>query len=109
MSTKLKVVGTDAAVHLLDQLRAEHGPLMLFQSGGCCDGSAPILLKQGELATGADDVMLGEVAGVPVWIDGDQYRRWKEPEFLIDVGDGPAEGFSLSLPDLHLVSRTPEK
>ena len=88
-------------------MTAEHGPLMLFQSGGCCDGSSPILLKDGELPQGPNDVMLGEIAGTPFWIDGEQYRRWKQPEFLIDVGDGAAEGFSLSLPAAHLVTRSP--
>ncbi|KAF7961476.1 hypothetical protein AWV80_32730 [Cupriavidus sp. UYMU48A] len=35
-----RVVATAAALALIGELRARHGPLMFHQSGGCCDGSA---------------------------------------------------------------------
>ena len=47
-------------------------------------------------------MLLGEVATVPFYIDGEQYQRWDEPEFLLDVARGAPEGFSLGLPDAHL-------
>lgn len=102
------VTATAAALAMLDQLSSEHGPLMLFQSGGCCDGSSPILLKDGELSTGPNDVRLGEIGGVGFYVDSEQWERWKKPRFLIDVGAGPAMGFSLCMPDAHLVTRSPE-
>src|SRR6185436_4144256 len=37
-----KVTCTPEAAELIRALRAEHGPLMFHQSGGCCDGSAPM-------------------------------------------------------------------
>ena len=40
-------------------------------------------------------MLLGEVAGTPVYIDGDQDDRWGSPDLLIDVSPGPAMGFSL--------------
>lgn len=92
---------------MVRRLSAEHGPLALFQSGGCCDGSSPICLAQGELPPSANDLLLGEVAGAPFYVDSEQYERWGSPAFLIDAGAGPAEGFSLSLPDAHFVTRTP--
>ena len=39
MSVAAQVVATDAALAAIERLTAEHGPLMLFQSGGCCDGT----------------------------------------------------------------------
>jgi uncharacterized protein len=39
---------------------AMHGPLMFHQSGGCCDGSAPMCYPAGELKVGERDVLLGE-------------------------------------------------
>lgn len=45
--------------------------------------------------------------GAPFYVDCEQYERWGRPAFLIDAGWGPAEGFSLSLPDAHFVTRTP--
>lgn len=55
---------TPAACAELTRLRARHGPLMLFQSGGCCDGSSPLCVHEGELLVGSNDLRLGEVAGV---------------------------------------------
>jgi hypothetical protein len=95
------------AIELAERLMADHGPLASFQSGGCCDGSSPICLMLGELPPGPNDLPLGEIAGAPFNVDGDQYGRWGRPPFLVDVGPGPAEGFSLSLPDAHLVTRAP--
>ena len=84
-----------------------HGPLALFQSGGCCDGSLPLCLLADDLAPGPGDVLLGEVTGVPFYIDAEQFRRWGDPEFLLDVAGGAPEGFSLGLPNAHFVTLSP--
>ena len=47
------VAATPAALEVIDRLEAAHGPLMFFQSGGCCDGTSPLCLKDGELPLGA--------------------------------------------------------
>jgi uncharacterized protein len=81
---------------------------MFFQSGGCCDGTSPICLKDGELPAGPHDIRLGHIGGAPFYIDSDQYERWGAPHFLIDVSLGAAEGFSLEgLEGVHFVSRAP--
>jgi hypothetical protein len=65
-------------------------------------------MKDGELPLSPQDVRLGEIGGVPFYIDGEQYDRWGKPRFLIDVSPGAAEGFSLEgLGGVHFVSRTP--
>jgi uncharacterized protein (DUF779 family) len=38
---------------------------MFHQSGGCCDGSAPMCFNQEQFRLGANDVLLGEIAGCP--------------------------------------------
>jgi hypothetical protein len=91
----------------IERMTSEHGPIEIFQSGGCCDGTSPICLQAGELPSGPNDLLLGELAGAPFYVDREQYERWGRPSFLIDVGAGPAQGFSLSLPEAHLVTRTP--
>lgn len=48
---------------------ARGGPLMFVQSGGCCAGSTPMCFAAGEFLTGPGDVLLGEVAGWPFYID----------------------------------------
>jgi uncharacterized protein len=101
------VQATKAALEVIAHLEAAHGPLVLFQSGGCCDGTAPICLKDGELPPGPYDLQLGDVGGAPFYIDGDQYERWGKPAFLVDVSPGAAEGFSLeALEGVHFVTRT---
>jgi len=101
------VTATEAAIEAIERLRAEHGPLAFFQSGGCCDGSLPICLKDGELPPGTGDVLLGSVAGAPFYVDSEQYERWGSPSFLLDLRPGAAQGFSLSLPDAHFVTGPP--
>ena len=64
---------------MIDRLQAAHGPLMFFQSGGCCDGSSPMCLPEGELPLGAHDLLLGEIGGAPFYIDAEQYERWGRP------------------------------
>jgi hypothetical protein len=102
------VQATRAAVEVIDSLEEAHGPLMFFQSRGCCDGTSPICLEQGELMLSAHDVWLGDIGGAPFYIDGEQYERWGKPRFLIDVSPGSAEGFSLEgVHGVHFVTRTP--
>jgi uncharacterized protein (DUF779 family) len=86
------------------RLAYKHGPLAIFQSGGCCDGSLPLCLLASEMEPSPNDVRLGHVAGAPFYIDAEQYERWGEPQFLLDVADGAPEGFSLGEPDGHFVS-----
>jgi uncharacterized protein (DUF779 family) len=102
------VGATPGALEVIRRLEMVHGPLAFFQSGGCCEGSSAICLKDGELLAGPHDVRLGDLGGAPFYIDSDQYERWGTPRFLIDVAPGAAEGFSLEgLEGVHFVSRTP--
>lgn len=54
---------TEAALAKIADLVARFGPLMFHQSGGCCDGSAPMCFQRGELVLGERDVLLGEAGG----------------------------------------------
>ena len=98
MTTPL-VTATDSAARLIRELTARHGPLMFHQSGGCCDGSAPMCYPAGELRIGARDVLLGEIEGTPFYMGGDQYERWKHTRLTLDVVPGRGSGFSLEAPE----------
>ena len=53
------------------------------------------------------EIGMGEVAGAPFYINRDQYARWGQPQFVVDVAPGAAEGFSLEgLEGVHFVTRT---
>lgn len=92
------VRATPAAVELIGELRDIHGPLLFHQSGGCCDGSAPMCYPRDEFKIGRYDVKLGEVDGTPVYIGGQQYERWKHTRLIIDAVPGRGAGFSLEAP-----------
>jgi uncharacterized protein (DUF779 family) len=95
-----RVVATATAEALIERLAAMHGPLMFHQSGGCCDGSAPMCYPAGEFRVGAQDVLLGTVAdGVPVWIGASQFEYWRHTALKIDVVPGRGAGFSLEGPE----------
>ena len=94
-----RVRATDAALAAIGRLRARHGPLVFVQSGGCCDGSSPICLCEGEILLGPDDVLIGELAGCPFYVDREQYARWRRPSFVIDVAAGGGDSFSLEGPE----------
>jgi uncharacterized protein (DUF779 family) len=74
------VTANPAALEAIRRLGAAQGPLIFFHSGGCCDGSPPLCLKDGELPLSPYDVCLSP---------------------------GPADGFSLEgLEGVHFVTRT---
>jgi uncharacterized protein len=100
------ITATPQAAAMLRRLGLAHGPLAIFQSGGCCDGSLPLCLMAADLAPGPGDLLLGEVAGVPFYIDAEQFHRWGEPEFVLDVAAGAPEGFSLGSADTHFVTHS---
>jgi uncharacterized protein (DUF779 family) len=102
-----RIVATAEALDAIERLTVKHGRLMLFQSGGCCDGSSPLCLREGELLIGPNDRLLGEPGGMPVYIDAEQDDRWHRPPFVLDVAPGPASGFSLEgLDGIHFITRS---
>jgi uncharacterized protein len=90
---------TAAAAELVRALRAQHGELLFHQSGGCCDGSAPMCYPRNEFQVGEQDVYLGSVEGCPVYIGAAQFEYWKHTQIIIDVVPGRGSGFSLEAPE----------
>jgi uncharacterized protein (DUF779 family) len=94
-----RVVVTPAAEAVIARLQGEHGALMFHQSGGCCDGSAPMCFPLHEFRVGAQDVRLGEIAGSPFYIGAAQFEYWSHTQLIIDVVPGRGAGFSLEAPE----------
>lgn len=90
-----RVVATEAALALVARLVAKHGPLLFHQSGGCCDGSAPMCYPRGELLVGDGDRLLGEIGGQPFYIGLAQFGYWRHTQLVIDVVPGRGGMFSL--------------
>ena len=104
-----RLVTTAGAADLLRRLSGTHGELMMHQSGGCCDGSAPMCYPSGEFIVGDRDVLLGIVDlrlavgetpedlptgtdAVQVWISGSQFEAWKHTQLVLDVVPGRGSG-----------------
>jgi uncharacterized protein (DUF779 family) len=107
MSGIAQVIATEAALGLIAQLEKKHGPLMFHQSGGCCDGSAPMCFARGEFLVGDSDRLLGEIGGVPFYISASQYEYWCHTQLVIDVVAGRGGMFSLEGPEgLRFLTRS---
>jgi uncharacterized protein len=94
-----RVTVKPAAAELMRRLKAIHGDLMFHQSGGCCDGSAPMCYPKGEFRVGRQDVLLGRIEGCPFYIGAAQYEYWAHTQLTIDVVPGRGSGFSLEAPE----------
>ena len=94
-----RVSVTPEAEALLRKLQGMHGPLMFHQSGGCCDGSAPMCFPLGEFKVGQQDVFLGTIVDTPFYISGPQFEYWQHTHLTVDVVKGRGSGFSLEAPE----------
>ncbi len=98
MSTE-RVTSTEAANKIIDQLREEHGTeLMFHQSGGCCDGSAPMCFEVGDFMVGSRDIKLGEIHGCEFFMSPDQFEYMKDTHLTIDIVKGRGSSFSIEIP-----------
>ncbi len=93
-----RVSATPAALALINQLKEKHGALLFIQSGGCCDGSAPMCFPANEFIVGDIDVKLGEISGVPFYMSQSQFAYWEHTHLVIDAVPGTGGMFSLERP-----------
>ncbi|AVO39758.1 DUF779 domain-containing protein [Pukyongiella litopenaei] len=92
----MTVTATNAALELVAQLKTLHGAELLFhQSGGCCDGSAPMCFAADDYIVGDNDVLVGSIGGLPFYMNADQYERWRHTDLIIDAVSGIGGMFSL--------------
>ncbi|MDF1480231.1 DUF779 domain-containing protein [Leifsonia sp. H3M29-4] len=105
--TKSRVALTAESIDLLRKLWNKHGPLMFHQSGGCCDGSAPMCFPAGEFLTTQGDILLGvfDIASgavpqpIEFWMSREQFEYWSHTHLTIDVVAGRGSGFSVESPE----------
>ncbi|OHD79899.1 MAG: UDP-glucose 4-epimerase [Sulfuricurvum sp. RIFCSPHIGHO2_02_FULL_43_9] len=89
---------TPEAVEVIEKLKKENGELVFNQSGGCCDGTAPMCYKKGDFYVPSRNVKLGEICGCEFFIDKDQFEYFRHSQITIDVKEEKsAFGNSFSL------------
>ena len=95
-------------VELLRTLWNQYGPLMIHQSGGCCDGSSPMCFPAGDFLTSDQDVLLGRLDIAPAggdpqvidfWMSAEQFEYWSHTFLTVDVVKGRGSGFSVEAPE----------
>ena len=93
-----RVLATDDTVTLIQELISNHGPVVFHQSGGCCDGSAPMCFPRNEFRVGSRDVFLGQIAEQPFFMSESQFEYWQHTQLIIDVTPGRGGMFSIEGP-----------
>lgn len=83
-----RITATKAAQELLAEIEAQHGPVLFHLSGGCCDGSAPMVYPAGEFRIGSHDVQLGQIGDAPFWTGGAQAAAWADTDLIVDAVPG---------------------
>ncbi|AXI07772.1 DUF779 domain-containing protein [Oceanobacillus zhaokaii] len=102
-----RVVATDEALRLIDLIKTRQESIIFYQSGGCCDGSAPMCYVEGDFLLGDSDLYLGSIRDVPFYMHRSQYDYWKHTQLIIDAIDGRGPEFSLdSLESKHFITRS---
>jgi uncharacterized protein len=94
-----RVSATPAALELIEFLVGQHGPVMFFQSGGCCENTAPQCFPVGEFVLSPNDVHVGDVGGAPYYMAHREYEFWQNTHLIVDVVSGHSGTFSLDAPD----------
>jgi uncharacterized protein (DUF779 family) len=99
MNKPQRVLITEPAKEVIDALRKRFGSeLMFHQSGGCCDGSAPMCFEKGDFKVGSQDVWVGKVYNCDFFMSADQFEYWKYSELTLDVTPGRGSSFSIEIP-----------
>ena len=93
-----RLSSTQSTNELVNELLEIHGHLVFHQSGGCCDGSAPMCFPRDEFRVGSRDIYLGSIQSQPFFIAEDQFSYWEHTHLIIDVVPGRGGMFSLEGP-----------
>lgn len=86
---------TEAALTLLDDIRAEHGDVVFKISAGCCDGTGPMCFREADVMIGVNDIKLGDADNAGIWAAPSIAELWKDSQMILDAGPGTGAGFSL--------------
>ena len=69
-----RISGTPPAIALIKQLTEKFGPIIFFQSGGCCEGSGPMCMPANEFKKTPSDVKVGEVEGAAFYMGHSHFQ-----------------------------------
>jgi len=88
---------TKAAEDMVEKLKNEYGELVFNQSGGCCDGTAPMCYQKDDFYVPSRNIKLGEICGCEFFISAEQFEYFKHSHITIDCKDNKSGSNSFSL------------
>jgi len=93
-----RVLVTKKAEEVIERLKKEEGELVFNQSGGCCDGTAPMCYAKSDFYVPSRNIKLGEICGCEFFMDKDQFEYFRHTQITVDVKEEKAAfGNSFSL------------
>lgn len=92
-----RVAVTLAAKEVIEQLKLKHGALVFNQSGGCCDGTAPMCFQKNDFYVPSRNIKLGEICGCEFFMSADQFEYFKHSHITIDCKENKSGSNSFSL------------
>jgi len=93
-----RVVATVEAQKIIEMLKEKYGELVFNQSGGCCDGTAPMCFEKDDFYVPSRNVKMGEICDCEFYIDKDQFEYFRHSQIIVDVKEEKgAFGNSFSL------------
>ena len=90
-----RISGTPPAIALIKQLTDKFGPIIFFQSGGCCEGSGPMCMPANEFKKTPSDVKVGEVEGAAFYMGHSHFQFSENTHTILDAIQGSSGSFSL--------------
>ena len=90
-----RISGTPPAIALIKQLTEKFGPIIFFQSGGCCEGSGPMCMPANEFRKTPSDVKVGEVEGAAFYMGHSHFQFSENTHTILDAIQGSSGSFSL--------------
>lgn len=90
-----RVSATPEALALIDQLTKQYGPIVFYQSGGCCEGSGPLCMPANEFKPTPSDVILGELNGAIYYMGHSHFQFCVNTHTILQALPGSSGSFSL--------------
>lgn len=90
-----RISGTPPAIALIKKLTAKYGPIIFFQSGGCCEGSGPMCMPANEFRKTPSDVKVGEVEGAAFYMGHSHFQFSENTHTILDAIEASSGSFSL--------------
>lgn len=93
-----RVIATPEALEVIKILKEKNGELVFNQSGGCCDGTAPMCYEKSDFYVPSRNIKLGELLDCEFFIDCEQFEYFRNSQIIVDVKEEKASfGNSFSL------------